>query len=202
MTYWKTFLILAPLAVACSGGGNPSPPTLGREIDRMGRAGVNTALTDPFNTSPNMTPDQVKDAYNASSDPSTWVATWAPTIAKNLAILDGLDRMCGNQLIAKPLQQGMVPPDRYMPLANVLADDQVFVNTNSSTCTTYLAVEANATNVIPNSDCGGRTPLYNTIDVTYSLLAIGMPSGVTNGITSDVDGNPNTTTFPFLGNPN
>ena len=202
MTYGKAFSILGLLAVACSGGGNPPPPTLGQQIDRMGRAGVNTALTDPFNTNATMTPDQVKDAYNASRDPSTWATAWAPTIAKNLAILDGLDRVCGNQLIAKPAPGGTVPPDRYMPLANVLADDQLYVNTNSGACTTYLAVEANATNVIPNNDCGGRTPLYNTIDVTYSLLAIGMPSGVTNGITSDVDGNANTTSFPFLGNPN
>jgi hypothetical protein len=52
------------------------------------------------------------------------------------------------------------------------------------------------------TDCGGRTPLENTIDVTYSALVTGMASGVTNGITSSADGNANTTTFPFLGAPN
>src|SRR5260370_25158701 len=90
-------LSLAALAVACGGdGGPPPPPTLGRQIDRMGRAAVNTALTDPFETVVGMTTDQVKDAYNASNDPTTWVATWPDKIAVTLAILDGLDAASGH----------------------------------------------------------------------------------------------------------
>ncbi len=201
-------LILSALAaglVACgsdnNNGGNNAPPTKptvgATQIDRMGRAGVNTALTDPFDIVSGMTPNQVKDAYNAVTDPSTWATEFKGKIATNLAILDSLDTVCGNQLLA-----GNSPVvGRYDTLATVLADDRLYVRTDKTTCSTYLGAEANAVGVT-NDDCGGRTPLYNTIDVTYSALAIGQFSGVTNGFTSDSEGSPNATTFPFLGAPN
>ena len=176
----------------------PAKPTLKTtQIDRMGRAGVNTALTDPFDIVQGSTPDQVKDAYNALVDPSTWSAQFKSNIATNLAILDSLDTVCGNQVLAGP----SAVAGRYDTLAGVLVDDRLYVRTDKTTCTTYLGVEANAVG-LTNDDCGGRTPLYNTIDVTYSALAIGQFSGVTNGFTSDSEGNPNATTFPFLGSPN
>ena len=202
-------LILSALTaglVACgsennNGGNNnppPAKPSLGAtQIDRMGRAGVNTALTDPFDIVSGMTPNQVKDAYNAVTDPSTWATQFKGKIATNLAILDSLDTVCGNQLLAG----GSAVVGRYDTLATVLADDRLYVRTDKTTCSTYLGAEANAVGVI-NDDCGGRTPLYNTIDVTYSALAIGQFSGVTNGFTSDSEGSPNATTFPFLGAPN
>jgi hypothetical protein len=201
-------LILSALAaglVACgsdSNGGNnstpPAKPTLGAtQIDRMGRAGVNTALTDPFDIVSGMTPNQVKDAYNAMIDPSAWATQFKGKIATNLAILDSLDTVCGNQLLAG----NSAAAGRYDTLASVLADDRLYVRTDKTTCSTYLGAEANAVGVT-NDDCGGRTPLYNTIDVTYSALAIGQFSGVTNGFTSDSEGSPNASTFPFLGAPN
>ncbi|HYR56298.1 MAG TPA: hypothetical protein VEM39_09275 [Myxococcaceae bacterium] len=185
-------------ALAGCGGGNPSPPSVGAQIDRMGRAAVNTALTNPFGTVPSQTSDTVKDAYNLSSDPTNWSTfIGGPVglyIAGNLAILDALDGVCGNQPFAKP---GNPPPvDRYKPLATVLADDQLYINTSSGTCANYLAVETGAAN-----DCGGRTPLYNTIDVTYAVVA-GPAQSVVNGITQDNDGNASLTAFPFLANPN
>lgn len=185
-------------AVALAGCGDdpsvPPVPSLGRQIDRMGRAGVNTALTDPFNLN-KAASDAVKDAYNAAPQ-SQW-SSYVPRIATHLAILDGLDTVCGNQLLAG----ASAAAGRYNTLATVLADDQIYVNTGSGTCTQYLAVEANAVG-IANNDCGGRTPLYNTIDVTYSVLAAGALSGVTNGITSDADARASTTDFPFLTAPN
>lgn len=178
----------------------PPPPRLGAvQIDRMGRSAVNTALTNPFfresvaiEASQH---DVIVDDYNAISDPSEWVLRFSSLIAANLAILDGLDGTCGNQLLIGP--PGM---DRYETLAAILADDQLFVNTASGTCTQYLAVEANAVGVT-NTDCGGRTPLENTIDVTYSVVAIGAFAGVTNGVTSDADGTASLTAFPFLDQP-
>lgn len=180
------------------GNNPPAKPTLKTtQIDRMGRAGVNTALTDPFDIVPGSTPDQVKDAYNALVDSSTWATQFRSNIVTNLAILDSLDTVCGNQLLAG----STATAGRYDTLATVLADDRLYVRTDKTTCSTYLGVEANAVG-LTNDDCGGRTPLYNTIDVTYSALAIGQFSGVTNGFTSDSEGNPNATTFPFLGAPN
>ena len=180
---------------------NPPPPSVGAvQIDRMGRAGVNTALTNPFYRESVASEDSqhklIVDDFNAASDPSQWVARFSSLIASNLAILDSLDRVCGNQVLAGPAPV----PGRYKALADILADDQLYVNTASGTCNQYLAVEANAIG-IANTDCGGRTPLENTIDITYSVVAVGALTGVTNGITSDADGTASLTAFPFLDRP-
>ena len=194
-TYAITVLAIALVGTAgCGdddGSSNPSPPELGVQIERMGRPAINTAVVDPFN------PDSqnhglVQDGYNALSDPSQW-QQFADRMADNLAILDGLDTVCGNQLLAG----ATATPGRYDPLAGVLADDRLFVNSNSGTCGQYLAVEANALG-ITNSDCGGRTPLYDVVDVSYSVLATGMLSGVGDGVPRDPDGDPSLTSFPFL----
>src|SRR5262249_60106881 len=132
------------------------------------------------------------DNYNAANDPSQWVAKFSSLIAANLAILDSLDGVCGNQLLAGPAPV----PGRYKVLADILADDQLYVNTASGTCNQYLAVEANAIG-IANTDCGGRTPLENTIDITYSVVAGGGLTRVTNGGASDAGGTAPLAPFPF-----
>jgi hypothetical protein len=173
-----------------SGGGHP-PPTLGTQVDRMGRPAINTALNHLFD--PNATTKgAAKDAYNADNSPANW-ASYIPQFKANMAILDGLDTVCGNQAAYGALGN----PD-YTTLASVLAADMLQVNTASTTCTTYLGVELNVLGVT-NTDCGGRTPSENTIDETYSLLAIGMASGVTNGITAPAS--PPSTTFPYFATP-
>ena len=192
-------LLLSGLSAMGAGCGTSAPPmpTIGAQIDRMGRAAVNTALTNPFDIEMGMTSDQVKDAYNADTEVANWTVTWSPKVAKNLAILDSLDGTCGNQFGA-----GMaLSPSRYAVLAGILSDDQIYVNTASEACTTYLGVEANFAGVA-NADCGGRTPLYDTIQVTYSAAAIGKFAGVTSGVTKDGDGTASVTTFPFLAAPN
>ena len=177
-------------------------PRIGRvQIDRMGRAGVNTALTNPFfrESVPSEveTHEEVVDAYNAATRVPRWGARFSPEIAANLAILDSLDAVCGNQLLAGPTPSA----GRYNALAGILADDQLYLNTRSGTCAQYLAVEANAVG-IANDDCGGRTPLEDTIDTTYSLLAAGALAGVTDGLPIDGDGTASLTDFPFLDQPN
>lgn len=171
---------------------NPPPPALGAQIDRMGRAGVNTAVTDPFNLVSSQKGAN-QDGYNANSNPTQWGAAYTARFAGNLAVLDSLDTVCGNQLLAAPAPS----PGRYNTLASVLADDQLYVNSNSGTCDVYLAVEANAVG-ISNNDCGGRTPLVDTIDRTYSVLAAGVLAGVTDGVDRDADGAASTSSFPFL----
>lgn len=177
---------------------NPPPPALGVQMDRMGRPAINTALNHTFDTD-TTAKDAAKDAYNGDSDPSKWAASNAPEFAKNLAILDGLDTMCGNQLLAKPATGGTVPADRYAPLAGALADDRLWVKTDAATCAVYLAVEANATGVIPNADCGGRKLDYDVIDMSYSVLAAGAVAGVDDGVPADADTKGNA--FPYLGAP-
>jgi hypothetical protein len=191
-------IALAALLPACNDENMmaPAPPTLGVQIDRMGRAGVNTAVTDPFNLN-STSKGSNQDGYNAAAVPAQWGSQYAVRFAGNLAILDSLDTVCGNQLLAGPAPVA----GRYNTLATVLADDQLYVNTSSGTCNVYLAVEANAVG-ITNNDCGGRTPLVDSIDRTYSVLATGMLSGVTDGVPSDADGTHSTSSFPFLLPPN
>jgi hypothetical protein len=204
-------LLAAALVAGCSGGGNdnftfaedPDPPTinLDHQIDRMGRAGVNTATTAPFFResveAEQQAHDEVLDEYNSASDPDEWVADFGDRIAGNIAILDSLDTVCGNQLLAG----NAATAGRYDALAGVLADDQLYVNTASGACQQYLAVEGNAVG-ITNTDCGGRTPLEDSIDVTYSVLAIGKLTGVTDGVAKDNDGTASITAFPYLDVPN
>jgi hypothetical protein len=174
----------------------PSPPKLGTQIDRFGRPAINTALNHTFDVDP--AKGMGKDAYNQQGDPATW-ATNGAEFAKNLAILDGLDTVCGNQILAAPAAGGVIPPTRYAGLAGALADDRVFVDLSAATCTTYLAVEANATGLLANMDCGGRKLSYDVIDTSYSALAAGAFSGVGDGVGPDAD--TAGTAFPYLAVP-
>lgn len=178
-----------------AGVGPPAKPTPGAQVDRMGRPAINTALTRTFAQDP-MAIDMIKDRYNADADPQGWATRWRAEFAQSLAILDALDRTCGNQLLA-----GETPTaTRYDALANLLADDQIYIDTSQGTCTQYLAVESSAVGAA-RMDCGGRTPAYDVIDTTYSVLATGNFTGVTDAIDQDVDGLP-PAEFPFLLSPN
>jgi hypothetical protein len=209
--YMKTLALVAALgaASACGDDNNgdmdmsvattPTKPTLGAQIDRMGRPGVNTALTNPFDTVMGSTVDGVKEAYNEESNDAMWGTKFAGYIAGNLAILDGLDTVCGNQFGAAAAG-GDGGGNPYTLMGGALADDQVYVDTGKSTCGQYLAVEINAVAMAGLNDCGGRTPTMDTIDTTYSALAAGVLTGVGDGITQPTPA-PNSTTFPFLGAP-
>ncbi|HVY39684.1 MAG TPA: DUF4331 family protein, partial [Polyangia bacterium] len=178
-------------------GGAPAVPALGAQIDRMGRPAINTAITDPFDA--NATTHGMKqDMYNAAT-PST-AGSFEPAFEANLAILDGLDQNCGNQFAADKTKTDAT---RYKPLADVLLDDQLYVDTSSGTCAVYLGVEANATGIIANTDCGGRTISEDVIDESYSVLATGMTTGVTDGVNADDKMAQQTpVAFPFLAPPN
>src|SRR5262245_14446261 len=102
----KTIKILAVAAVALTGCGDntklpdakpdatPSAPTLGAQIDRMGRPVVNTGLNHGFD--PTAAGAAAKDTYNQDSNKQTWLAN-VPEFAKNLALIDLLDTgVCGN----------------------------------------------------------------------------------------------------------
>jgi hypothetical protein len=57
-----------PVSATCA-------PQLGLQIDRLGRAGVNTALTDPFwdDAVQTLADHKIKqDTYNQASNPATW----------------------------------------------------------------------------------------------------------------------------------
>jgi len=172
----------------------PPPPPIGMQIDRDGRPAINTAGTHTFDTDA-MTKGAAKDAYNQDSNESMWVNGHTAEIAKNLAILDALDGTCGNQAAAGPNPVA----GRYNALAGILADDRLWLKTDAAMQTIYLAVEANAAGLIPNMDGGGRKLNFDVMDESYSLLAIGAPSGVNDNVPADAD--TMGTAFPYLAGP-
>jgi len=174
-------------------GGNPAPPALKTtQVDRMGRPAINTALNHVFD--PTSAAGTAKDAYNADKNQAGWT-TYAGEFAKNLPVFDALDTAtlpgdgCGNQA-------GYQIAKTYNTLAGLAADDRLYLKTDATTCNTYLGVELAATNIVPNTDCGGRTLKYDVIDATYGAVS-GVLTGVPDGISADTT-KTGGTTFPYL----
>ena len=169
----------------------PSPPTLGKQMDRIGRPAILTALVSTFDEP--IARGVSRDAYNAAS-----LADWKKftnNIRGNLALFDGLDGQCGNQIL---LDLSVIGPSRYDTFATVLADDRLYLNTTSGSCSQYLGVELDAFNLAANDECGGRTITQDVIDVSYSALVVGNVVFVTDGVGSDNVSQSNDV-FPFLG---
>ena len=201
-------LLLAGLLVsACGDGGNgvssqleriqrtfPAPPALfAKQIDREGRPAIATALISPLKDPGPRGVD--RDAYNAAA-PAAWT-TFRDNIRGNLAIFEGLDTQCGNQVLSAA---GNNTPARYNALAGALADDRLYVNAASGNCSQYLGVELNATGVVANMDCGGRTPREDVIDVSYTALSNDLRLAVGDAVNSDNVAQSDTV-FPFLSDP-
>jgi hypothetical protein len=187
------------------GGAMPAVPELGAQLDRFGRPAINTALNETFllemGVSTTAARGAAQDAYNKDSNETMWATTYAPTMARQLGVIDGLDGTCGTQLLACPAgEQGTKTNIQcYGGLAGVLASDRQWLRPTNTSCSTFLGVEADATGVIPNMDCGGRRPKDDVIDVEYSILAAGAPSGVSDGIAAPANLHPET--FPYLADP-
>ena len=143
-----------------------------RQIDRMGRPGINTALIDLLASTGK------KDAYNRAANPATWASQFQQEMANNLAALDTLDGAANALLPANVL-------------ATVLVDDRLRVNAAEPFCDAYLAVELG----VPGQ-CGGRTLPRDVIDDTLgAVVGPGVSDFVGNDSTFLAD-------FPFLGPPN
>jgi hypothetical protein len=199
----------------------PPPPALGAQIDRMGRPLIGTALIGV------LAQDQAaaRDAYNHAPDPATWLTTLIrpnvtieAEIETNLAVFDGWDKGsslgiagCGNAIRYLFPTQAPGPESSYRELGDLLADDQLYVDTARTSCPIYLALElemASRGNA-PHITCGGRMPSHDVVDMTYSVLAAGLdgldvPSNnyapkIHDGVAAHAD--LKETVFPFLGPP-
>lgn len=165
------------------------------QYDRVGRPLVSAMLLNPFGLAKDKNyPDETKDVYNAAVPTRGWTPySNQPYIQSNLGVWDSLDATCGNQAGADPTPS----QTRYQKLGDLFADDRLWVDTSKTTCVKYMAVEQKFLNVPVVDDCGGRSPVIDAIDQTYSLL-VGQGSTVSDGIAADPDGVPSTSTFPFL----
>jgi len=173
----------------------PSRPSLGAPIDRVGRPLIGNALLGP--TDPADASNRRKEQYNRAA-PGAW-PSFIPDMERTLALYDGLERTCGNQWLADP--RG-APALRYRGLATLFADDRLWVDSRSTRCTEYLAVEraALATPGATTPDCGGRTPNYDVNNRFRSLLIRGTPDDPVDGVVRD-DHEHSTAVFPFLAAP-
>ena len=175
---------------------HPAPPTLGNPIERTARPLIKNALVGgPL--APDAISNRRKEAYNRASR-RDW-HRFSQDIARTLGLYDGFDGRCGNQWLA---DSKAAPPQRYKRLSELLADDRIWVNTASATCTQFFAVEFTAYGSPGASvgDCGGRTPNYDASNIFRSLLANGTSSGYDDGLHQD-DRIHSTTKFPFLAAP-
>jgi hypothetical protein len=177
-----------------SGPSTPVPPTLGDQIDRFGRPAINTALNHVFDSN-GVTKNAAKDAYNSDKGIATWPATYTGEFAANLAIFDSLNSNAGTGLGCGD-QTGFTLTHTYTGLAGLLADDQLYVDTSQTTCTTYLGVELNAFISAADTQCGGRKLAYDVIATTYSA-AVG--TAFDDGVTAP--SSPVSDTFPYLADP-
>jgi hypothetical protein len=170
--------------------GRDNPPDPGAQIDRAGRPAITAALISTF--APD-TRDDDRDSYNTSP---LGGSLFKATVVQSLAILDGLDEDCGNQLLAGD------GADRYGTLADILLDDQIYLHTEDPR-STYLGLELEVAGAVepPLGVGGGRVPGEDVIARSYSLLATGnFQAGVDDGVPAD-DATHNPNTFPFLAAP-
>lgn len=192
---------LMSLSVACGGddggGGDDVFPELGTQLDRAGRAAISTALIESFLFTDATAQAAGKDSYSQDANAAGWVGAHSAEMEKNLAILDALDSNvngsgCGNQLAFS---------GGYGGLADVLADDRLLIDASQTSCDEYLAVEANlvlgAGTVV---DCGGRSPVVDSVRRSYSVLAAGALDLTGSGVDAD-DATHNDSTFPYLAAP-
>lgn len=173
-------------------GGRPQPPASAR-LDRVGRPAISAALISTFN------PDAQQadlERYNTSGNANP---AFVPIVEQSLGILDGLDRACGNQLLA-----GADPAlRRYQPLATALVDDQLYVQSDRPGAgSAYLGVEAETLGAVGpgQGSGGGRVPNDDVIARSYSVLAAGALGGIDDGVPAD-DADHDIDDFPFLAPP-
>jgi hypothetical protein len=168
----------------------------GKQLDRMARPFVTNTLLGAAPFSPDDASGLRRQEYNESLPGSS--AQFIPDLQRSLAFQDSLEGQCGNQLLAEPQES----PSRYSRLAQVFADDRLWVDSSSRVCTHFFAVEmASLTDQKGAAhDCGGRTPTYDTSNTWRSLLIAGTRSGISDGLDRDEHA-PSATLFPFLAAP-
>lgn len=202
---------------------DPVKPALATtQIERMGRATINVAVTNPFDldytsVGGGTNRDATRDKHSKDGNEAQWAATWTPIIAKTLALYDGVDTKCGNQFgacgMAGGCAVGSTPmANRYNTLAGVFADDRLYLDSTKTDCSFYLAVEATVLQVPgANTFCGGRTPTVDVVDVMYTAATVGASGfptpvkptfDITDGIAKENETADSLTVFPFLSDPN
>ena len=189
---WLTSAIVLSIDIEAAARGGPvlalwsATATKEKQIDRLGRPMSKNALLGLFTTDEQTF--ALREEYNLAS-PAT-AQRFIPEIERALALYDGFDGVCGNQLMA-----GKPGPSRYHALAALLADDRLWVDSRYQACSRLMAVERGIA-----GDCGGRPPSMNAANAWRSLLVDGADSGFDDGLDHDEIA-PSDSIFPFLAPP-
>jgi len=193
---WNTAALVAEVDIGAVDRGGPllgvwatttvraAPPGHARleqgvAIDRMGRALTGNALIGTFDSAE--ASNARKQQYNRAPE-EAW-PMFVPDLAETLAIYDGFDGRCGNQWLA----DRKVGLGRYTKLALLLADDRIWIHSRTRRCDQLLL-------------CGARPPSQDAVDIFRSLLILGKPGGVEDGVSRD-DREQSDRDFPFLAPP-
>lgn len=163
-----------------------------RQVDRAARPLTGNALLAPL--AANDVSGKLKDEYNAATPATS--ARFVPAIQESLGLYDAYDGQCGNGFLENTAEDVDL---RYGELATLLADDRLWVNSASVTCSELFAVEraAKGGETALAGDCGGRTLTYSASNVFRSMLAGGKPTGIDDGVNED-ELTPSNSAFPFL----
>jgi len=198
---WTTSAIVVSIDLGAVSKGGPllavwaATQGSARQIDRAGRPLTGNALLGT------LAPDEISDAFKETYNmaPPADGAKFVDEIAGNLGLYDGFDGKCGNQWLANAKAP---PAQRYHRLAALLADDRLWVNSASATCTQFFSVERAALGGDPAlaKDCGGRTPTYSASNVYRSMLVDGTTDSASDGLTRD-EREQSDSVFPFLAAP-
>lgn len=180
-------------------GATEGPPALGAQLDRVGRPLVNLMLNHVFDVDAGAR-SSARDRYAADSNEASWVATYREEIAKNLALFDGLDTMCGTTIGTDAGADNTTAIARYATLADVLADDRMWIRLDGVDPPDYLAVELDA---IAHGDAGvrgGRRLQHDVVDKTLGVLTIDHVDELVIGDGAEFDPStgPDPGTFPYL----
>ncbi|MBW8814076.1 MAG: DUF4331 family protein [Caulobacterales bacterium] len=166
-----------------------------RQIDRAARPLTGNALLATLGSEDES--NRLKEAYNAAT-PATAKA-FAAEITKGAALYDSFDGRCGDGFL---VDASLPPLRRYQEIAELLADDRLWVNSRARACTELFAVERAALRgeFALEADCGGRTPAMSAVNVYRSLLVDGTTRSLDDGLAQD-ERPVSTSTFPFLSPP-
>jgi hypothetical protein len=190
---WPTSALVLSVDRAAAAKGGPLLAVWGatamaeKQLDRVGRPLTKNALLGLF--APEADSDALKEAYNL--DTPAEAARYVAEIEKSLALYDGFDGRCGNQLLAGPRAES----GRYHALAELLADDRLWIDSRERSCCHFLAVERGLAD-----DCGGRPPSMSAANAFRSLLVNGGDSGTDDGLERD-EQPVSDQNFPFLAPP-
>lgn len=181
----------------------PAAPTLGDQVDRLGRPAVNTVLNHGFDGT--AAAQTAKVAYNEASSKTDWLTQAnIGQFMGNLGIVDVLDTFCGSGkcdagetlatcaldcTAANPTGSGNGCGNQGLynfntggsgpPAADsyqVLAS--ILANDelflDTTISTCHGYLAVEASILIGPTTCGGRAPDYDVIDSSYSMLAMGL----------------------------